>query len=122
MGMTTGPIKLVLIVLCGAALTGCGDESGDDPAESSERRPAEIIDARLEGESTVILSIEACNAETNRATVTETEREVVVSVTTDDLVLDDMCADGLVVDLEEPLGDRQLVDGTTGEAVSVSSS
>jgi hypothetical protein len=48
------------------------------------------------------------------------EREAVrVSVTTDDAPGGDDCADGVRVELAEPLGERELIDQTTGEAVEV---
>lgn len=86
---------------------------------AEDRRKAEIIDARLEGQSTLELVISACNGENNEVDVDERADEVVLTVTTDDPVDGDACADGLTVDLAEPLADRRVVDGATGETVDL---
>jgi hypothetical protein len=93
----------------GMACFGCG----------SERRDAAIIDAILEGERTLVLTISACNAEENRASVREEPDAVTVSVTTDDPPGGDDCADGVTVHLSDPLGDRPVVDGATDQPVDV---
>jgi hypothetical protein len=83
------------------------------------RRDAKIVDAVLEGERTLVLGIDACNADENRVSTTEDPETVRVSVTTDDAPGGDDCADGVTVELAAPLGDRELIDETTGEPVAV---
>jgi hypothetical protein len=96
------------VVLAGVVVLGCGG-----------RRDAAIIDAVLEGERTLVLSISACNADENRVSTNESPDFVTVSVTTDDPVGGDDCADGLTVRLVDPFGDRDLIDGATGKPVEV---
>ena len=84
-----------------------------------DRRTAEILEARLEGPSTLVLTVSACNAGSNEVDLVERRSEVVLTVTTDDPVGGDDCADGVTVALEDPLGDRRIVDGGTGEAVEL---
>ena len=67
----------------------------------------------------VTLTIGACNAEDNRAEVAVNEDEVVITVSTHDPVGGDDCADGLTVDLPEPLDGRPIVDGSTSEQVTL---
>lgn len=87
---------------------------------SDGRREASISDAQVgDDDRTLILSVGACNADDNRAEVVESEREIVVTVTTDDGVGGDDCADGVTVTLTRPLAGRQIVDGSTGESVAV---
>jgi hypothetical protein len=83
------------------------------------RRDATIVDAVLEGERTLVLGIDACNADENRVSTIEDPETVRVSVTTDDAPGGDDCADGVRVELAAPLGGRELIDETTGEPVEV---
>lgn len=87
---------------------------------SDDRREVEILDAQPTGSSTLVLTISACNADSNKVDVVERAEEVVLTVTTDDPVGGDDCADGVTVDLREPLADRRIVDGTTRAAVELS--
>jgi hypothetical protein len=51
--------------------------------------------------------------------VNESAQTVTIPVVTDDPAAGADCADGLRVVLNEPLGARDLVDGSTGELVEV---
>ena len=79
-----------------------------------------MSDALLIGDATLQLTIDACDADDNRADAALSKTEVVITVTTDDPVGGDDCADVLTVDLTEPLGDRAVVDRSTGEEVTIS--
>jgi uncharacterized lipoprotein NlpE involved in copper resistance len=85
----------------------------------STRRDARIVDAVLEGDRTLVLNIDACNADDNRTETTENGDTVTIAVTTDDPPGGDDCADGVTVELADPLGDRALIDASTGEQVEV---
>jgi hypothetical protein len=63
------------------------------------------------------LIVGSCNADLT-AEVEESPSQVTVTVTARDDTSDD-CLDGLIVHLDQPLGDRQLLDGVTGDVVSV---
>jgi hypothetical protein len=66
---------------------------------------------------TLRLSVGSCNADLTTA-VEETSSRVTVTVTARNNTSDD-CLDGLTIRLDEPLGQRELVDGVTGKVVSV---
>lgn len=85
----------------------------------SGRRDAEIVDAELRGDWTLVLQIDACNADENRVSATEEQELVTISVSTDDPPGGDDCGDLVIVELADPLGDRLLVDEKTGEPVEV---
>jgi hypothetical protein len=66
---------------------------------------------------TLKLIVGSCNADLT-AEVEESPSQVTVTVTARDDTSDD-CLDGLIVHLDQPLGDRQLLDGVTRDVVSV---
>ncbi|MDQ3485957.1 MAG: hypothetical protein M3445_11210 [Actinomycetota bacterium] len=86
-------------------------ESGSDDGT----RTAEVVEATQQG-TTLTLAVAACNAE-NTFVVEEDQEEVTVTVRTDGPRYGDACADGVKVELREPLGERRLIDGATGEVV-----
>jgi hypothetical protein len=95
----------VLALAAALVVIGCGGT-----------RDAEIIDATLSAdELTLGLTVGACNGD-NRATVIEDSDNVRVRVETSDPSGDE-CADGLEIKLESPMGDRFLIDDTTGDKV-----
>ena len=96
----SGVAALVLLTSCGSDGTGIVEAYGSPDSE------------RLE------LAIDACRAESTSYDAEESDDEVVITITTEGGEGPE-CADGLTVELEEPLGDRRLVDGSTGEEVEV---
>lgn len=78
-----------------------------------------IIEAYGAPDSTRLeLAIDACGAESTSVDLEEGDDEVVLTVTTEGGEGPE-CTDALVVDLDEPLGGRRLVDGSTGDALDV---
>ena len=78
---------------------------------------AEIMEASVGANGRALsLDVGTCNADLT-ATTEESRDRVTVTVTARNNTTDD-CSD-LVVHLDRPLGDRQLVDGATGEAVAI---
>ena len=75
-----------------------------------------MTDPELRAE-TVTLSINACNGDDNRASVTVDDNQVVITVTTDAPAEGDECADGLTVEPTEMLAGGPIIDGSTGETV-----
>jgi hypothetical protein len=72
----------------------------------AQRGPVAVVeDARLTGPATLDLLVESCNG----------AREVTATVTDPG----DACLDVLEVVLDEPLGERELVDVTSGRTVPV---
>jgi hypothetical protein len=86
---------------------------------SDHERETSVFAAQLLGDRTLELSLGACNAEKNEATVTEDESSVTVRVVSTNPSEGEDCADGVTVELDEPLGDRELIDATTGAHVEV---
>jgi hypothetical protein len=79
---------------------------------------AHIVEASARADGrTLNLTVGSCNADLT-AEVEESPSQVTVTVTARDDTSDD-CLDGLIVHLDHPLGDRQLLDGVTGAVVSV---
>lgn len=78
-----------------------------------------IIDAVVIGDgSRLEISVASCSASGLRATVAERPDRITVDVRKQRTTGGgDACADGVTIDLEEPLGDRVLVDDRTGEPV-----
>ena len=68
-------------------------------------------------ERTLNLIVGTCNADLTTE-VDESRSQVVVTVTARNDTSDD-CLDGVIVHLDQPLGDRQLLDGVTGSRVPV---
>jgi hypothetical protein len=81
-------------------------------------RHAHLLDVTLSGDETTLwVSVDTCNADLT-AWITETEESVVVDVIVENDTNDD-CADGLTFELSEPLGNRPVIDGPTGDVMLV---
>lgn len=103
----------VVGVLAAAVLPGCGPDE--------RRGPVEIDGATLEGPSSIQLVLPSCHGDPEVTALVEGADRVEVEVTTTTFREGDSCQDLLVVELEAPLGDRELVDATSDEAVRVQS-
>jgi hypothetical protein len=74
---------------------------------------ADILEASTQGdERTLNLIVDTCNADLTTE-VEESRSRVVVTLKARNDTSDD-CLDGVVVHLDQPLGDRRLLDGGTG--------
>jgi hypothetical protein len=107
------------VVLVVAACSG-----GDDDVVQAEGpagdREAELAGAQLLGARTLVVNLNACNGENSRVTaIEETADAVTVTARTDDPPGGDDCSDGVTVRLGDPLGVREVIDGSTGLAVEV---
>ena len=69
-------------------------------------------------EVTLHLQLASCNTTEQTAEVVETDAEVRVTVHTKGGTSDD-CADGMQVELADPLGDRPLIDDPTDAEIEV---
>ena len=121
-------IRRVLSVLIPVWLVlGCS--SGDDetpPTASTESQagqdamtPVEIREASIEGddERRLILDVSYCTAEI-ASEVSETDAEVTITVTHRNVTGED-CGGGVIVELDDPLGERAVIDGASGQPVTV---
>ena len=107
------------VVVVVAACSGAGDDVVQAEGPEGDRE-AELLSASLRNdERTLVVNLDACNADNNRVTVNESAEAVTITVITDDPPGGHDCSDGVTVVLERPLGARQLVDGSTGQPVEV---
>ncbi len=108
-------IRALLVAFTAVAGVGCGD--ADQVGAAGEEY--EIIHAVLREPDVVSVQVGSCNA-VQRETVIEEDTEAVeVSVLVEGDSIDDCLDAGLNIELAAPLGERELIDGTTGEPVEV---
>jgi hypothetical protein len=99
---------IVSSALVAAGLTAACSSSG----------VATIRRATLQEPRVLELSFDTCNADLS-FTLEETANEVRIAVRQENDEPENDCADALIVDLAQPLGDRAVVDESTGAAVDV---
>ena len=88
-------------------------------ATGCSARRANLAEAYIRGADRVLeVIVNSCNAD-HTITVDESGSQVVITVTVrnDNTNLD--CQDAVMVTLLEPLGERSVVDGTTGQSIEV---
>ena len=64
----------------------------------------------------ILVGIGSCRAKVVEVATEETETEVRVRVWVEG-GSDEDCADGVAVNLDQPLGERRVIDGASGETV-----
>jgi hypothetical protein len=102
--------KLCIGMLGIAALAGCG---------GPQTEFAEIIRGALtDNPSMIDVSVAVCTPEPE-IDVQETASQVVVTATYRPVRADADCARIVSIELEEPLGDRVVIDGSNGDEVHV---
>jgi hypothetical protein len=90
-------------------------------AACTTTREAALLDARLRSDGRVLdIVAAACNPRHTDVTVDEAPAEVQVLVTVTDSSEIEDCATEVTIDLDDPLGDRALVDALTQRRVDVS--
>lgn len=99
----------VIAALLALGLTAC-----------STTREAELFAARLSSDGRSInLGVAACNPRDADVTVDEGSDEVHVLVTVTDPSENEDCGTEVMIDLDDPLGDRALIDASTQRRVDV---
>lgn len=85
-------------------------------AGDSGGSPVRILEAAPRGSSTVALALAICN-QPFRITTEESSKQVVITVMRSEPEPADRedCASGAEVELEEPLADRTIIDGSSGQ-------
>ncbi len=116
--LAKGPEMRILALLVAVIAVmggGCGD--ADEVGAAGEEY--EIVNAFLREPDVVSVQVGSCNA-VQRETVIEEDAEAVeVTVLVEGDSIDDCLDAGLNIELAAPLGERELIDGTTGEPVEV---
>ena len=86
----------------------------------STTREAELFAARLSSDGRSInLGVGACNPRATDVTMDQASEEVQVLVTVTDPVETDDCDTEVTIDLDDPLGERALIDASTQRRVDV---
>jgi hypothetical protein len=93
------------------ALVGCGP--------NERRAPVYLTTARLEGAERLVIEVPSCNGEPVITELVQEADGVTVAVTSTTRREGDSCLDGVTIDLDEPLGDRPVIDGTSGNEIAV---
>jgi hypothetical protein len=70
-----------------------------------------------DGAQSVSLALGSCHADIDEIELDEARDEIRVTVWVRGGTSED-CADGTIVDLAQPVGDRRVVDGSSGEVVA----
>lgn len=85
-----------------------------------QRRPTEIVGATVVGES-LIIETDSCGGAPEVTDIEESPSEVRITAEASTRLIGsgNQCADSIETRLESPLGDRLVVDGTSGEPVEV---
>lgn len=94
----------------------------DAPEESTVRGPVEVWEAYTGGGTGLQLTVGSCNGEPEVTVLEQTDDEVRVEITSSTPAPGwpgEDCLDGLELTLDAPLGDRTLVDLSTGDTVGV---
>jgi hypothetical protein len=88
---------------------------------TTERVPTALLDASADRAGTrLMVTFDTCSGNPEVVEVAETSTEVRVRVVSDEESGDSLgCAVGLGVRLQKPLGERVLIDDSTGDRVEV---
>jgi hypothetical protein len=116
-GPTGRVVAAFVLVMC---LVACDDDGGDDSqnAEALGTRGVSIIEGSVVDDRTVNLLVDSCQA-TLTSEVTEAADEVSMRIVAEGGSAVADCIDDIDVGLESELGDRAIVDDTTGSVVPV---
>ena len=82
------------------------------------RRERSVVKAELRSPDRLVLIVHSCNGDPEVTLLQETDVDVRVKVVASSTR--DECLDPIEVQLQEPLGDRVVIDKHTGQSVSVS--
>jgi len=91
-------------------------------ATAERRRSVEIVNAEELDDVVLLLAVDSCGGEPTVTELDQAEAEVRIAVESTTRLLaseTNDCQDGVEVQLDAPLGDRVLIDGSNGRAVAV---
>jgi hypothetical protein len=83
---------------------------------SNSRRDVRILFWESDAPKRILVGIGSCRAEIDKVATEETASEVRIKVWVKGGTNLD-CADGVTIELEEPVGDRKVIDEESGEVV-----
>jgi hypothetical protein len=116
--------SLLSAALLGAALTGCTNGASDNDSRAGAEAQYEISQVRLMSESMIEVSWEICAPGGGMPDheLKQTSQAVAVSMSGPRSYLpesDQTCSSSVRIPLDSPLGQRDVVDGNTGESTTV---
>lgn len=108
----------IVLAVC-LAPTGCSPSD----APTSRRGPVSLqnSEAVASGPRSINLEVPSCNGDPVLEELVEESEVVRLRIVTTQSDPGDACLDSLEVELEEPLGDRDLIDMTSGTELQVRS-
>ncbi len=107
-------VAAAAVASASALIAGCGPADSFGP-DGSKRGVVAVAGYEMEG-TLVTLIVMSCNGDP-KATVTETDAEVRVSVVSTTYKESDACQDPVEIQLANPLGDRPIIDESSDSAV-----
>ncbi len=114
----------IIGALVAGALAACNPVTGPGPAQGERRGPIELggVYGASVDDTGLRLSVEvpSCNGDPVIAEFRQEPDAVRIQiVTTEQLGEGDACADSITLTLDAPLGDRQVIDLTSGDVLEV---
>ncbi len=122
--MARGSRRMRLRRLAAAALVGLALSAGCTalPGPDSRRGPTRLGDEyHLSDGTTLDVAVQSCNGDPELAELEETETEVRIQVVATTYRDTDDCLDSIQIKLTAPVGDRAVIDVTTGNRLSAGS-
>lgn len=113
----------VMVLAAAGALAGCQASTPPVPTPPTvpEVRPLRIVEeAHPDGPDAYLLVVQSCGADPAVSNIVESAEEVRVEVVaTTEPHPNNECLDGVRLELDTPLGERQIVDMTSGDTIPV---
>lgn len=111
-GLTIVGSLVVLIVL----VVGWSIVSG-----LTVRNAVDIVEAEIRVDGSLVIVVDSCNGDPAAAVIKEDGQQVQVEVVASSTAFGggDDCLDAVEVALQEPLGERSLIDAHTGDQVEI---
>lgn len=109
-------MRRVAVALVLVSLGACSDEASS--RGDADRQAVVVLSGTVQPSGELTVSVESCQGDPE-VSVEETDRAVRIEVVATVHAVGPACADGAAVPLEQPLGERSLVDTHTGETVEV---
>jgi hypothetical protein len=112
------PGRLTAVAIGVLLVAGCAD----DGSGQTTRRPVELDgDAQLTAPTRLQLGVLSCHGDPEVSRLSQGEQDVRIEVTARVSNPGDACMDLVTVDLDAPLGERAVVDLTSGKTLRIAS-
>jgi hypothetical protein len=112
------PALLALLVVMGCGPTGVGDS-----ARETRRGPVSLEgqEAERDGPASLWVTVPSCNGEPEVVEFDERDTAIHLEVVTTQVVRGDRddCLDAVRIELDEPLGEREVIDAVSGSSLPI---